>query len=268
MKDNHNREIDYMRISITDRCNFRCRYCMPEGCEKVEMSRILTYEQILKVCEAAAIVGIHKVKVTGGEPLVRKGCVEFIRRLNKIAGIDEVTLTSNGALLEENLPQLIDAGVRSVNMSLDSLNKNRFDSITGGGNLEKVLSALDASVASGVNVKINTVIQNGVNDDEILALCDMAFSKGVPIRFIELMPVGFGDRMRSYSNEIVKDKIKQVYKGLVLDGEKHGNGPAVYYKTADGSGRVGFISALNGVFCDSCNRIRLTSQGIDRKSVV
>ncbi|MBQ6621854.1 MAG: GTP 3',8-cyclase MoaA [Mogibacterium sp.] len=262
MLDRYGRTIEYMRVSITDRCNMRCKYCMPNGIEKVSMSKILTYEEILRICEAATGLGIRKFKVTGGEPLVRLGCAEFIRQLKALPGTEQVTLTTNGMELEKYLPDLISAGLDAVNISLDSLDAEKFRYITGRGDLSQVLSGLDAAIASGIPVKVNCVLQKDFNDGEIEAFAELAFQKGIDVRFIELMPIGTADSRKGISNTDVLQQLEARYPDLVPDDRVHGNGPAVYYTVPGRAGGIGFISAMHGVFCSSCNRIRLTSQGM------
>lgn len=263
MKDNFGRNIDYMRISITDRCNLRCRYCMPaEGIEKVAMSRILTYEEILRICRTAAGLGISRFKVTGGEPLVRKGCVDLVRRMKQIPGVEQVTLTTNGQQLAENIDALAAAGLDGLNISLDSLQEDRYQAITGGGDAGKTLRAIDESIAAGIRTKVNCLLQKQFNEDEIEAFAAFAFEKGVDVRFIEIMPVGFGRPETGIANDEVLARLRRAYPELVRDEAVHGNGPAVYYRLPRGDGAIGLISAMHHSFCENCNRIRLTSQGL------
>ena len=254
-----------MRISITDRCNLRCRYCMPaEGIEKVSMSQILTYEEILRICQAAAGLGIRKFKVTGGEPLVRKGCAGFCGELRGIPGVQQVTLTTNGQLLAGEIGALQEAGINGINISLDSLREDRYRQITCGGRLEDTLKGLDAAIASGIPTKVNCLLQRGFNEDELPRFAELAFSRGIDVRFIEIMPIGFGRPETGLSNEAVLQRLERLYPDLVQDERIHGNGPAVYYRLGRNNspdGSIGLISAMHSRFCGSCNRIRLTSQG-------
>lgn len=261
MRDQYDRSIDYMRISVTDRCNLRCKYCMPEGIEKVSMQQILTYEQMEEICECAAETGIRKIKVTGGEPLVRKGCVPFIGRLKAIPGIEQVTMTSNGMLLADCLEELKRQGLDAVNISLDTLNPQKYRWITGQDGLEKVMESIRKSIALGIRTKINTVVQRGINDTELLDIAELSRGQKLDVRFIEMMPIGFGKRFAPVSNEEVLKMIKDVHPDLTGDSTVHGNGPAVYYRIPGYQGSIGLISALHGKFCGSCNRIRLTAQG-------
>lgn len=262
MKDRYGRTIEYMRISITDRCNMRCRYCMPDGIEKVPMDRILTYEEILRIAEAALSLGITKFKVTGGEPLVRLGCPELVKNLKEIPGTEQVTLTTNGMELADYMDELVAAGIDGVNVSLDTMDEDKFRYITKCGDLSKVMSGIDAAIASGVKTKINCVPQRGFNENEIEDFARFAFERGIDVRFIELMPVGSGDPDKGVSNEYVLERLKKIYPDLEADDSVHGNGPAVYYHIPGEQGGIGLISAMHKVFCSSCNRLRLTSQGL------
>ncbi len=261
MWDSRERQIDYMRVSITDRCNLRCRYCMPEGIALKEMEEILTYEEIEMVCRAAAKVGIRKFKITGGEPLVRKGCPQLIGRLKQIPGIEQVTLTTNGVLLTEMMRALREDGLDAVNISLDTLDRKKYQEITGRDELRRVLEGIDRAVSEGIPVKVNAVLQRGINDKEWESILELARERRLDVRFIEMMPIGFGNRDESISNEILKKQISEKYGALEEDYSVHGNGPAVYYHIKGFQGSVGFISAIHNKFCAGCNRIRLTSVG-------
>ena len=262
MQDRYGRKIDYLRISITDRCNLRCRYCMPDGIEKVPMSRILTYEQILLIAEACTRIGITKFKVTGGEPLVRKGCIGFVRRLRSLPGVQQVTMTTNGILLAENAAALREAGLDAVNVSLDTADPERFRQITGGGELEKVLAGIRAAQDSRIPVKLNTVLLSGGDSEEWRDVLSLARDLSVDVRFIELMPIGFGRTLPGFSGEALLSELEREFPGMEPDTRVHGNGPARDYRIPGFPVSVGFISAIHGTFCASCNRIRLTSQGL------
>lgn len=261
MKDSYGREINYMRISITDRCNLRCNYCMPDGIELCPMKDLLTYEEIVCVCREAVSLGINKFKITGGEPLVRRGCADLIRMLYEIHGVEEVTLTTNGVLLGKYLPELWKAGLRSVNISLDTLNPKAYTQITGFPVLEQVLQSLEEAVRMGMKVKTNTILQRGENESSWKELILLAKKQSVDVRFLELMPIGEGKEEAPVSNQILLEKIKEIYPDIKPDKNRHGNGPAVYYRIPGFRGSIGFISAIHGVFCDSCNRLRMTSTG-------
>lgn len=261
VKDLYGRTIEYMRISITDRCNLRCKYCMPQGIQQVPMNEILTYEEIETVCREAVKLGIRMFKITGGEPLVRKGVAELVRMVKEIPGVEQVTLTTNGILLKKHLDALMEAGLDAVNVSLDTLDKKRYKEITGFSELGAVLSAIDAAVNSGLRVKVNTVLQRGINEGEWDPLLRLAEKWQLDVRFIEMMPIGAGKQCQTVSNEELLRKVKAIYPDIEMDERVHGNGPAEYYRIPGFRGSIGFISAIHGVFCDHCNRIRMTATG-------
>ena len=263
MKDQYGREIDYMRVSITDRCNLRCRYCMPEGIEWLPMEQILTLEEITEACRQAAALGIRKIKVTGGEPLVRKGCVDLIGMLHALPGIEQVTLTTNGVLLSDCADALCLQGIHAVNVSLDTLDPAKYKAITGFDALSKVLEGIQVMTAKGIPVKLNAVLQRGVNDMECIALAELAKAYPLDVRFIELMPIGHGREQEPVSNPEVLERLKRHYgsEHVTPDPKIHGNGPARYVRIDGFKGSIGFISAIHGKFCQSCNRIRLTATG-------
>lgn len=261
MKDSFGREINYLRISITDRCNLRCRYCMPEGIQQVQMHEILSYEEILEIAKAAASLGITKIKVTGGEPLVRLGCADLVKRLKEIPGIEQVTMTTNGILLKQNLPALKEAGIDAINVSLDTLKPEVFRMITGSDRLQEVKAGIEASVSGGIRTKVNTVLQTGVNDGEWKDLVRLSKDLPIDVRFIEMMPIGYGKKYPPVSNEDLKKQIEAEFGSIEEDHRVHGNGPAEYVRLSGFAGSIGFIGAIHGKFCSSCNRIRLTSMG-------
>lgn len=261
MKDQYQRNIDYMRVSITDRCNLRCRYCMPNDITLLPMEMVLTYEEIIDVIRQAASLGIRKIKITGGEPLVRKNCTDLIRAVKAIDGIEKVTLTTNGILLPQYIGELREAGIDGINISLDTLKKERFREITGFDALDQVLEGIKVSVNSGIRTKINTVLQKGVNDDEWVDLMKLAETMPLDVRFIELMPIGYGDKDLGVNDHELREKIREMYPGTKEDTSVHGNGPATYVSIPGFAGGVGFIAAINEKFCSDCNRIRLTCTG-------
>ena len=262
MKDRYNRTIDYMRISITDRCNLRCTYCMPQEITLTSMENILTYEEILRICNAAVELGITRFKVTGGEPLVRKGCVTLIREMKRIPGIAQVTMTTNGVLLGQYLEELISAGIDGINISLDTLDADRYERITGKNELSAVMENIGRAINSGIRVKLNAVLQNGVNEDEWEHIALLARTNRLDVRFIEMMPIGFGKNCRGVSGRELFEKMKTRWPDLETVEDIHGNGPAVYYHVPGWKGSIGLINAIHGKFCASCNRIRLTSRGM------
>lgn len=257
------RKIDYMRISITDRCNLRCKYCMPYDIESIPMQEILTYEELEEIVQAAASCGISHLRITGGEPLVRKGCAECIRKLKKVPGIETVTLTTNGVLLESVLPDLLEAGIDGINISLDTLDRKNYKAITGTDAFDSVWKAIHASIRNGVTTKINVAAAEEINGEEILEFVKLTKELPADIRFIEMMPIGYGKNFHSLNNELLRKQIRKEYPDLyTAEKRKHTDfGPAVYYQIPNFKGRIGLISALHGKFCRSCNRLRLTSTG-------
>lgn len=263
MLDQYNREIDYLRISVTDRCNFRCKYCMPEeGVDFISHKEVLTYEEILHLTEIAAGLGIKKIKITGGEPLVRKGVCDLIRLIKKTDGIESVTITTNGALLSEYLPQLQEAGITGINISLDTLDKDKFYQITRRDCLARVTDGLKSALHSGIPVKVNCVPMKGINENQTAEIAGLAKEDPVCVRFIEIMPIGMAGAYEGISQDEVKAAIEKAYGPMTPAGEVLGNGPAVYYRLQGFKGRIGFIGAMSHEFCGQCNRIRLTADGI------
>ena len=262
MLDQFNRNIDYIRLSITDRCNLRCRYCMPEGAAYERHEAILRYEEILRICRAATELGITKFKLTGGEPLVRRGCAELAAALKALPGAEQVTLTTNGLLLGEHLDALCAAGLDAVNISLDTLDAEKYRRITGfaGFRQEDALALLRRCCEKGLRAKLNVVLLPE-NRDEVCALAAIAAELPVDVRFIELMPIGFGGALERVDPDEALASLKRRWPDLHATGEKRGNGPAVYYASEALLGRVGFIDAVSHRFCESCNRVRLTSTG-------
>jgi cyclic pyranopterin phosphate synthase len=265
MHDRYDRDINYLRVSVTDRCNLRCKYCLPkDGVSLIGHDDILRYEEILRVIRVASNLGISKVRITGGEPLVRKGLIDFIAAVNAIPGIVDISLTTNGILLEKYAEDLFHAGIKRVNISLDSLDPDKYAEITRGGDLHAVLRGIDAVKRIGFSpIKINTVVIQGFNDGEILDFAAMSLEKPYQIRFIELMPMGGIDNGGKYlSNEYVMEQIQKVHALEEINGKKaKTDGPARIFKLKDGMGEVGFISPVSHHFCFSCNRLRLTAEG-------
>ena len=262
MLDKLNRKIDYLRISVIDRCNLRCVYCMPEeGLESIPHEEILTYEEILRICETVSQLGIKKIKITGGEPLVRKDIVNLIRDIKNLDKIEQVTLTTNGILLYDMLDDLYDAGIDAINISLDTLKEDNFKQITRRDGLEKVLMAIDKAYNLGIRVKINCLAIRDFNINELDDIANFAKDREIDVRFIELMPIGFGKKYTQIDNDEILSILESNFGTFEPVTEKRGNGPAKYYKNKDMKGCIGFISAISHEFCESCNRIRLTSNG-------
>lgn len=263
MLDALGRQINYMRISITDRCNLRCRYCMPQDIPSVPHEAVLRYEEVLRLCRIAVGLGITRFRVTGGEPLARKGAPEFLAALREVPGVETLGLTTNGVLLAETLERLRPAKLDWVNISLDTLSPQRYHSLTGTDGLQSVLAGIHGALEEGLAVKLNAVLMRGVNEDEILPLADMARRLPVDVRFIELMPVGAAQGMERIPGAEALAVIKKAY-GDLTPSATQGNGPARYWQSASLKGRIGFINALGEHFCGGCNRVRLSSQGFLR----
>jgi len=265
LKDSYGRTIEYLRISVTDRCNLRCLYCMPgEGVESVGHDRILSYEEMLRIASAAVRLGIRKIRVTGGEPLIRRGVVDFIRSLAQLPGTPEIVLTTNGLLLGEYANQLKAAGLSRVNVSLDTLRPERFEQLTRRGGLQQVLDGLEAARAVGLApIKINMVPLKGFNDDEIVDFARLTLQRSCDIRFIEFMPVrndlGYTPDQR-VDEAAILGRLRQVGELLPIENASL-DGPARMYRYAEGKGRLGVITAVSRHFCGDCNRLRLTADG-------
>ena len=268
MFDRYQREIHYLRLSVTDLCNLRCRYCMPDGVEKLEREAVLTYEEFLRLAALFARCGIDTVRVTGGEPLVRKNVAQLVAGLKETPGIRRVTLTTNAVLLAEQLPALLDAGLDSVNISLDTLRPEVFRQITARDDFAAVQAGLQAALESGLPVKLNCVPQAGVNEGELEQLAALAKDNAMQVRFIEMMPIGYGADMPCISGPELRARFARRWPELapLSPAQEHalGDGPAVYYTVPGWQGSIGFIAAVHGKFCASCNRVRLTSQGFLR----
>jgi len=264
MLDNHGREINYLRVSLTDRCNLRCIYCMPEqGAEKKKHEDILRFDEIIKVVKTSAVLGIKKVRFTGGEPLIIPEVDRLIYDTSRIKNIEDVSLTTNGILLSEAAEDLKKAGLKRVNISLDTLNTRKYKSITRGGEINKVIEAIDKSISIGLSpVKINTVIIKGINDDEVKDFIRLTKELPVEVRFIQLMPIGEGTKLYE-KGKMGFDEIIENYPDLIPLSNDKGS-TAKLYKLKNSKGRLGFISPLSCKFCSSCNKIRLTSEGAIR----
>lgn len=262
MKDSFDREIDYLRISVTDRCNLRCTYCMPEeGINCMKHEDILRFEEIYKIVKVCTKVGIKKVKITGGEPLVRRGVLHLVKDIKLMDGIEQVTLTTNGVLITKYKEEILNSNLDGINISLDSLNRDTYSKITRRDNLEDVLKGIQFCLDMGIKTKINCVVMKQTNSKELVNIANLAKDKDLCVRFIELMPIGIGQQNETISNKDVFMLCEEKFGKLIPDDKKHGNGPAVYYKPKDFVGSIGFISALSNCFCKDCNRIRLTADG-------
>lgn len=262
MKDSFGREINYLRISVTDLCNLRCKYCMPEsGVDKKCHDAMLRNEEIIEIVKVMSELGITKVRITGGEPLIKKGILEMIREINQIPKIEEIVLTTNGILLADMAYELKDAGVKRVNISLDTMDKDKFKEITRKDQLHKVLEGIDKAIEIGLTpVKINNVLIGGFNDDEVDDFINLTKERDIDVRFIELMPIGQAS-MWNKEKFLSTDSILENEKNLFPVVGKDKSSPAKYYKLPNSKGNVGLINPISCSFCKNCSRIRLTSDG-------
>lgn len=264
LTDKFGRSYRYLRVSVTDRCNFRCKYCVPShDFDMMSHQDILRYEELLFAIEVFAELGIHKIRVTGGEPLVRKNISFFMKQVANIKGIDEVTLTTNGSLLDKFAKDIKEAGINRINISIDSLKQERYSYITGGFKLDKIISGLQAAKDAGLNpIKINNVAIKGFNDDEILDFCEFAAINNVNVRFIEFMPIGNSSGWKK-ENIITGSEILDIIskKYSIEQIKRNSNeGPAVNYRLSNGA-KIGVITPISNHFCGDCDKLRLTSDG-------
>ncbi|WP_028309741.1 GTP 3',8-cyclase MoaA [Desulfitibacter alkalitolerans] len=264
MRDQFARNIDYLRLSVTDRCNLRCLYCMPEeGVSLKKHEEILTLEELHLISQAAVSMGIKKIRLTGGEPLVRKGIVDLVAMIKGISGLEELSLTTNGTLLKSLGPALKKAGLDRINISLDTLDAQKYQQITRGGDVNQVLDGIDVALELGLEpVKINCVLVDGFNNDEIHKFVLLAEGKPLHIRFIELMPIGEGQKKQDgyLPLEPLKKQLIEAY-GLLPSSKVKANGPADQFVLPGGKGTIGFIGAVTNHFCHKCNRLRVTADG-------
>jgi cyclic pyranopterin phosphate synthase len=265
LADAFRRPISYLRISVTDRCNLRCTYCMPEaGLPWIPNADVLTFDEIERIVRAAAGVGVRSLRLTGGEPLVRPNLAHLVRRLAAIDGIEDIALSTNGMLLPELVRDLAAAGLRRVNVSLDTLRSDRFEKIARRPGLERVIAGIDAALAAGLApVKLNCVVMRGVNDDELLDFAELARDRAVYVRFIEMMPVheNLAEQREQYlSAADILERIRATGELAPVDGPG-GNGPARYFAQPGARGAIGVISPLSHDYCERCNRVRLSADG-------
>src|SRR5438876_8539689 len=274
MQDRHGHRISYLRVSITDRCNERCTYCMPQELQEwLPREEILTFEETLRLIRIAADLGVSKVRVTGGEPLTRRDVLDFVRRIPEIPGIKSIGVSTNGTLLAREITSgktmaaaLRDAGVQSVNISLDTLDRDAYSQITGRNFHEHVLRGIDAAISAGFDqIKLNTVLMRGRNEDQLIPLVEFAGARDLILRFIEMMPVSTIDVLDENNFISVleaKRLIESLYGCLIPEAEFRTNGPAAYYQIPGRKQRIGFIGAMTNLhFCESCNKLRLTCDG-------
>jgi cyclic pyranopterin phosphate synthase len=265
LSDAFSRPITYLRVSVTDKCNLRCVYCMPEsGLPWLRRDELLSYEEIASLVRSAASVGVRSIRITGGEPLVRRDLHRLIESIHAIDGIDDVALSTNAVLLDEQLPQLVAAGLNRVNVSLDTLREDRFLAIARRPGLDRVLAGIDAAIAAGLRpVKLNCVVMRGQNDDEVQAFAELTREREIFVRFIEVMPVheNLGMQAGSYvSSDKILARLAAIGELRPVPGPG-GNGPARYFAFAGAKGAVGVISPLSHDYCERCNRVRLSADG-------
>ncbi len=264
MYDYYNRKIDYLRVSITDRCNLRCQYCNPHSfLPKLSHKDILSYEEILRIIRVGTELGISKVRITGGEPLVRKGVYKFIKKVTQVKGITDVSLTTNGVLLKENIHKIKESDIKRINISLDTLNRNKYKFITGFDYFNQVREGIESAYQYGFNpIKINVVLMRNINDNELKDFAQLSLLYPFQIRFIEYMPFGTAINGKDWyiSTVEIKKRIKRAGElfELPVDDEC---GHVKRYRFENGKGEIGFISPISNHFCDKCNRIRLTASG-------
>ena len=262
MIDRCGRNIDYLRISVTDRCNLRCIYCMPEeGIRLTEREKILQEPEIIRVCKVMAELGITKIKITGGEPLVRSRIPELIYQIKEISGIEKVTLTTNGILLKGQMKALAESGLDSLNISLDTLDRECFCKITRRDLLDGTLDGIkEAMKYPEVQLKINCV-PLGLEEQDLCGIAEFARKNPVHVRFIEMMPIGYGKDFQFRGESEICEILEKAYGRMTPIKERYGNGPCHYYKIEEFQGKIGFISAMTHKFCDQCNRVRMTAEG-------
>lgn len=264
--DRFGRKHDYLRISVTDRCNLRCVYCMPEeGMEFEPEDRLLTFDEITEVVRVLAGLGVRKLRITGGEPLVRKNLEQLIARLSAIPGIEDIALTTNGIYFASRAEKLRAAGLTRVNISLDSLRADRFSLITRGGDISKVLKSIEAAYAVGLSpIKLNVVLMKGLNDDEIEDFLQMTIDRPIQVRFIEYMPIGHQDdtwKSRYLSLNTVLERCEEKGWNATPSESVYGNGPSQNFRIEGAKGSFGLIHPVSDHFCETCNRLRLTADG-------
>lgn len=261
--DQFGRQVDYIRLSITDRCDFRCVYCMAEDMTFLPRAEVLSLEECARLVKVFVALGVSKVRITGGEPLVRKNALWLFTEIGQLDGLEELVVTTNGSQLEKQAQDLKNAGVKRINISVDSLDAARFKKITRTGELDKVLRGIQAAKLAGfAGIKLNTVLMRGFNDDEALALVDFAINQEIDISFIEEMPLGDVDHARGSTFVSNDDTLKQLQAEypLIASAETTG-GPARYWRVANTATKIGFISPHSHNFCESCNRVRITCKG-------
>jgi len=263
--DNHGREISYLRVAVTDRCNLRCQYCMPEeGIKYVERSSLLSYEELYRIITLLAKKGVHKIRITGGEPFLRKDLMAFIERINAIEGINSIHLTTNGTLIDQVIPSFTKVGIKSVNLSLDSLDPERFKKITRRDDLDKVMGSLTQLVEHDIDTKINMVVMKQHNIEDILPMIDLTKHLPISVRFLEEMPFngsGMTESIGVWNHKEILDYIRQNHQALSQQASEKSS-TSTNYKIPGYEGSLGIIASYSRTFCGTCNRLRLTPTGL------
>lgn len=259
MQDCHKRNIDYLRVSLTNRCNLRCQYCMPkEGIKEAE--NILSTQDLIHLVKLICTTGIRKIRLTGGEPLLYSNIESLVKEFKQIPSVKKIAMTTNGIFLQEKAPLLAKHGLKAINLSLDCIDAELFKQITRGGDINRVFQGIKTALNHGIEIKLNSVIMKGINEQEIIPLIEFARAYKIDVRFIELMPINVARNFQAVEESYIKNEIIQVY-GKIYP-ENSCDGPAHYIKVKELPMKIGFISALSHKFCASCNRMRLTSTGI------
>lgn len=262
MIDGFGRTIDYLRISVTDKCNLRCKYCMPEtGIERIPHEELLSLEELYRIIRIMEGIGIRKIRFTGGEPLVRKNIVKLVEDVGRLSGIERIAMTTNGVLFAGEARKLKKAGLTDVNISLDTLDREHFCTITGTDALKKVLDGVDEAYTAGISVKLNCVPCREFNEEDIVRLALLSKDRAVDVRYIELMPLGCGRMFQGIASEEILARLEKAYGKGVEVSSPAGSGPARYVQFNGFKGKIGFISPISHKFCSECNRIRLTAEG-------
>ncbi len=266
MQDLYGREITYLRLSITDRCNLRCKYCNPEGSSNwLPHDEILSFEELVSICRAASMIGIKKIRLTGGEPLLRPDFVKLINLISEINTIEKICITTNGVLLEDFAYEIRKSGLRHINISLDTLKRDKFNYITGMDLFNKVWNGIQKVISEGFKpIKINTVIMSGINDDEILDIAGLTLDYPLNVRFIEYMPLGCRSKWdldTVVSSQKIKEIVENTYGELTPVENSRLSGPAILYRIKNAKADIGFIAPITRHFCNICNRLRLTPEG-------
>ena len=265
--DTFNRQIRYLRLSVTDRCNLRCTYCMAEDMVFLPKAKVLSIEEMAFVAQAFVELGVEKIRLTGGEPLVRNGVIELAQTIGKLPGLRELVMTTNGVLLNKFAQPLADAGVSRLNISIDSLRAERFKTLTRFGALSEVLTGIQAAKAAGfAKIKLNSVVLKGINDDEIIELTQFAVDNGLDISFIEEMPLGEISSHQRVDTQLqsvdIHAQLEKHFNLVTSDFSDPAAGPSRYQQIANSDTKVGFISPMSNNFCSTCNRVRITAEGL------